>query len=202
MIQQEFKNKPAILIATGPSLTEEVIETVRKYEKDYVIFGCNNAYEVVDFLDIHYACDKKWWDVHQGPLKKKFPHLRTYTQDEMAAEVYNLSLIGGQYRGGLSIDSSKIHFGSNSGFQLLNLALLFGCSKFILVGYNMQKVDGKTHFFGDHPHDLKSNSPYPKFVQAFQTIQAELKPLIVNCTPDSALTMFRFNQLEDELQCV
>ena len=201
MIQQEFKNKPAILIATGPSLTEEVVETVRKYKKDYVIFGCNNAYEVVDFLDIHYACDKKWWDVHNRPLKKEFPNLRTYTQDEAAAKVYNLSHVAGQYKAGLSTDSSKIHFGSNSGYQLLNLAFLFGCNKFILVGYNMQKVSGKAHFFGDHPPDLKSNSPYTKFVQAFNNIQAELKPLIVNCTPDSALTMFRFNQLEDELQC-
>lgn len=199
-IKQRFKNKPAILIATGPSLTEEVVEVIRKYKDDYVIFGCNDTYRLVDFLDIHYACDKKWWDHHGHKFREKFPELESWTQSKESAQKYGLNLVEGEHRPRLSTDPTKIHWGSNSGFQQLNLAFLMGCSKFILVGYNMRR-DGKnkSHFFGDHPGNLKSSSPYPKFIEAFNLIQKEIKPFIVNCTPESALGMFRKNDLEAEL---
>lgn len=199
MIKQEFKNKPAILIATGPSLTEEVVETIRKYKNDYVIFGCNDSYQLVDFLDIHYACDARWWSHHIEQINSLRPGLRSWTQHEETSIQYDLNLISGKYEKGLSLSSDLIHYGSNSGYQLLNLALLFGCNKFILVGYNMRAVQGKSHFFGEHPQKIRSTSPYNKFVEAYRQIQSEFKPHIVNCTPDSALTMFRNNNLEDEL---
>ena len=202
MITQRFKNKPAILIATGPSLNEEVVEVIRKYKDDFVIFGCNDSYKIVDFLDIHYACDLKWWDYHAREVKELRPDLECWTGSETAAKKYGLTYIEGKYVSRLSIDPSIIHWGSNSGYQQLNIAFLMGCSKFILVGYNMKKDSkGKSHFFGDHPKKIRSNSPYPTFVASFNTIQKEIKPYIVNCTPDSALTMFRQNDLEEELKC-
>jgi len=197
MIEQLYKNKKAILIATGPSLTEEVIETIRPYKDDFIIFGCNNSYEVVDFLDFHYACDKLWWDLHYDTFKEKYPELQSWTQAKEYKD--KLTVVEGKSDRGLSLDSSLIHWGSNSGYQLLNIAFLMGCSKFILVGYNMQAVDGKRHYFGEHPGGLSRNSPYNKFVTAFNTIQPEIKELIINCTPNSALTMFKFNELKEEL---
>lgn len=201
IVKQEFKNRPAILIATGPSLTEEVVETIRKYKTNHVVFGCNDAYRRVDFLDIHYACDTKWWKIHAETIKEKCPNLRSITQSTEARDEYGLEWIQGKYNPQLSTRPDTIHYGSNSGYQMLNLAFLFGCNKFILVGYNMKRVDQKAHFFGDHPIEIRSHSPYPTFVAAFNTIQKELRTCIVNCTPNSALTMFRFNKLEDELQC-
>lgn len=194
-----FKDRPAILMATGPSLTSEVIETVRKYKDNFVILGCNDTYSVVDFLDLHYACDYHWWVEHAESYIEKYPNLLPYTQSKEASEKWGFHLVEGRGRKGLSINSNYIHWGNNSGYQLLNLALLAGCSKFILVGYNMQVVDGKRHYFGNHPGKLNTLSPYTKFVRQYNTIQKRLKPYIVNCTPNSALTMFRYNNLEDEL---
>lgn len=197
MIQQQYKNKKAILIATGPSLTEEVIETIRPYKDDFVIFGCNDSYKVVDFLDFHYACDNKWWNLHYDTFKEKYPQLRSWTQAEEYKD--KLTVVKGTSARGLSLNSSLIHWGKNSGYQLLNLAFLMGCSKFILVGYNMQKVDGVMHYFGDHPPGLGKSSPYNSFVQCFNTIQPEIKELIINCTPNSALTMFKQKDLREVL---
>ena len=197
MIQQKYKNKKAILIATGPSLTEEVIETIRPYKDDFVIFGCNDSYKVVDFLDFHYACDNKWWEFHYDTFKEKYPHLQAWTQAKEYQD--KLTIIKGKPAKGLSLDSSLIHWGSNSGYQLLNIAFLMGCSKFILVGYNMQAIKGKKHYFGEHPPGLSKNSPYNKFVAAFNTIQPEIKELIINCTPNSALKMFKQKDLREVL---
>jgi hypothetical protein len=199
-IPQKYKNKKAILIATGPSLTEEVIETIRPYKDDFVIFGCNDTYKVVDFLDFHYACDKLWWDLHADIFREKYPLLEAYTQaEEYRDSQYNLTVIQGLPARGMSLDPSLIHWGKNSGYQLLNIAFLMGCRQFILVGYNMQRVEGQMHYFGDHPPELSRSSPYDSFVSCFNTIQPEIKELIINCTPHSALTMFKYSDLKETL---
>jgi len=199
MVPLKYRNKKAILIATGPSLTEEVIETIRPYKDRFIIFGCNDSYRVVDFLNVHYACDKQWWDKWGENLKETQPRLYSWTQDKNSATKYGVKHTAGKHQRGLSLNSEMIHFGSNSGYQLLNLAFLMGCSKFILVGYNMQVVDNKRHFFGDHPKGLNNSSPYNRFIQAYNTIQQPIKDLVVNCTPNSALDCFKFSILEKEL---
>jgi len=64
----------------------------------------------------------------------------------------------------------------------------------------MQKVGNKKHFFGDHPRPLNSNSPYASFAKNFGTIQPEIKQLVINCTPNSALTCFEKADLEETLE--
>ena len=186
-------------MASGPSLTDEVIETIRPYRDDFVIFGCNDIYKVVDFLDVHYACDTKWWDVWGEDVKERRPNLESWTPCKPSSEKYKINYIKGEHKEKLSISNKKIHYGSNSGYQQLNLAFLMGCSYFILVGYNMQRVSSKSHYFGDHPKTLQRNSPYHRFTDAFKTIQPEIKELIINCTTNSALTMFKYVELEKAL---
>jgi hypothetical protein len=197
-VSLKYRNKPAILMATGPSLTEEVIETIRSYKDKYAIFGCNDTYAVVDYLDEHYACDTAWWNYHGAKVIRKYPN--SWTQCKNSAEKFKLNYIAGRTVRGLSLDSNLIHYGSNSGYQQLNIAFLMGCSKFILVGYNMGVPEGKQkHYFGDHPTGVNRSSTYDKFIKAYNTIQPEIKELIINCTPDSALTTFKYNDLEKEL---
>ena len=200
-IPLKYRNKPAILVATGPSLTEEVVETIRPYKNDFIIFGCNDSYRLVDYLDLHYACDKAWWDLHAKPFREKYPDLEAYTQaEEYRDSEFNLNIVEGKHARSLSTDSSIIHWGSNSGYQLLNIAFLMGCSRFLLVGYNMQKIGGVRHFFGEHPDGLSKNSPYHKFLSAFDSIEEPIRNIVVNCTPDSALTTFRKGNLKEELE--
>ena len=187
-IPLKYRNKPAILIATGPSLTEEVIETIRPY-KD------------VDYLNFHYACDKAWWDAHAKPFREKYPDLEAYTQaEEYKDSEFNLKVVQGKHARSLSTDSSIIHWGNNSGYQLLNIAFLMGCSRFLLVGYNMQKIDGVRHFFGEHPDGFSKNSPYHKFLTAFDSIEEPIRNIVVNCTTHSVLTTFRKGNLKEELE--
>jgi hypothetical protein len=200
MIPLKYKNKSAILFATGPSLTEEVVETIRPYRGKFVMFGCNDAYTIVDFLDEHYACDNNWW-AHRGEhFRELCPTLSSWSQaPESVLEPYNVTHVDGNHKEKLSTNNAYIHYGSNSGFQLLNLAYLMGIRKFLLVGYNMKPSGGKKHFFGDHPAPLNKSSPYTQFVRAFSQIQPEIKDLIINCTPDSALDMFTNKPLKEAL---
>ena len=53
---------------------------------------------------------------------------------------------------GLSLDPDKLVTGHNSGFQALNLAVLAGARRILLLGYDGKAgQDGRTHWSGGHP---------------------------------------------------
>ena len=199
-----YEGRTAVLFATGPSLTEEVVEMIEPFWKDetVVTFGCNDAFRIVPYLDISYACDPPW-------MKHAVQHYHwldhpsvKWTQDKGGAQEHKLNWIGGISKPGLSTAQNLIHFGGNSGYQVLNLAVLYGCSRFILVGYNMSQVGGKRHFFGDHPQPMSRATSYPTFIQSFQSIRGPWRERIINCTPESKLEMFvKADLLETLTQC-
>jgi hypothetical protein len=198
-VPHKYRNKKFVLCATGPSLTPEVVETLRKYKDDHVIFGINDSYRIIDFLDEHYACDERWWAAWGKDFREKYPSLSAWAYGDNAAE-YGVKVIKGFHNSGLSLRQDKLHYGANSGYQALNIAFLMGGRKFILVGYNMGTLAGKNHFFGTHGHGMNNSSPYGLFVQNYNSIQEPIKSLVVNCTENSALKCFRIGNLEEELQ--
>ena len=199
-----YPGEAAVLIATGPGLTEEVVETIRPFHEagKVKVFGCNDAYKLVPFLDVHYACDGGWWNIHKEACFKALPdNCHVWTQDVRTKGNTHINLINGSHKTGLCLDNpAHIHFGSNSGYQQLNIAYHYGIRKFLLVGYNMQIVDQKSHFFGDHPMPLAQTSPYKRFVEQYGTIQDEVKEMVINCTENSALQCFKKGNLKEELE--
>lgn len=181
-------------------MTPEVAEKCR--QSGLPIIAINDAYKLLPSADILYACDEKWWDVHSGCPEffgeKWSCHGSCKHNDKFdCAERYGLNLVQGEDREGFSLDPSRIHYGSNSGFQAINLALHFGAKLIILVGFNM----GGSHFFGDHPKELINNRDYARFIPAFERA-AKLLPKdisIINCTPRSVLRCFPMMELNDAL---
>lgn len=198
MIPKLYPNCQAILAAPGPSLTTEVVNILRDVRDRFVIIGVGDAYKVIDFMDEHYACDGKWWRIHGDKINELYPELHKWCHDEEGAQ-YGARTVEGRGSSGFSEDPKYIHTGQNSGYQALNLAYLWGCTKMILVGYNMQKVGNKTHFFEGREPGLNRNSPYNNFKKNYNNIQPKIKEMIVNCTPNSALTAFKQSTLEQEL---
>lgn len=206
-IERVFEGDTAVLFATGPSLTEAVVDTVLTFRSRSMeplrLFGCNDSYRVVPALDVHYACDAKWWLIHYKELHDYHVTRGLWTQEaQMArAEYPKLHRIAGRSGGGLSTKQDLIHFGNNSGYQLINVAYLFGIKKMILCGYNMSVQDGKRHFFGDHPQGLNRSGNYTGFVSNFNTIKPDnLGIEIINATPASALKAFPKMSLEKALK--
>ena len=197
-IEKLYDGAHAIVAAPGPSLTQEVVETIREVKDKYAIIGVGDAYRRIDFLDEHYACDARWWKVHGKDVNDKFPGLRSWCHDEEGMQ-YGAYKIEGRHKNGFSLNPEFIHFGSNSGYQTLNLCWLWGIRKIILVGFNMQKVGGHTHFFKDRHPTLSISSPYPSFVKKYLTIQSDIRNTIINCTPNSALTAFHKAGLKETL---
>ena len=84
-----------------------------------------------------------------------------------------------------------IHYGDNSGFQATNLAIQFGAEEIWLIGFDM-KVNGKPHFFGEHPLECRKGMTPRSWRAAFETAERMMPEhiSIINATPGSALSCF------------
>jgi hypothetical protein len=169
-----------------------------------------DAYRAIKYADALYGCNPSWWRHHKdcdGFTGEKWTtHHKDCTNNKLdpdpelktgqsLADAFGLNVVEGKEAPGFSLDPGMIHYGSNSGFQAINLAILFGSKRIVLVGFDMRCVNGKGHFFGDHPgKELRQNNDdeYRGFIRFFDTAAKLLPPeiSIINATPESALTSF------------
>jgi hypothetical protein len=103
---------------------------------------------------------------------------------------------------GLSLDPETLVSGRNSGFQALNLAVLAGAKKIILLGFDgAPQDDGREHFHGPHPRPTPS-AAYPLYRQAMSAAENPLIDFgveVINCSPGSRIDSFPKSALEDVL---
>lgn len=189
----------AIVAAPGPSLTPAVAAAC---PGGWPVIAVNDAYRRFPGATVLYACDAAWWEVHGGAADFKGEKWSCHDaggNDKSDAQArWGLNLVLGRHGVGFSTDPAVIHYGSNSGFQAINLAMLWGASAIVLVGFDMTRG----HFFGNHPAPLVNNKDYARFIPEFEAAAARLPAgvRVLNATPGSALTCFPAVDLEDALQ--
>ena len=156
------------------------------------------------WADVLYGCDARWWDAHDGCMdfegERWASHNNTLSSDDKieTADKYGLNLVRGGAEAGFSTDQSLIHYGDNSGFQAVNLAILFGSAYIVLVGFDMRHVSGRSHFFGDHPRGLFQRQEYESFARKFEP--APTGVTIINATLNSALRCYPMMILEEAIE--
>lgn len=138
-----------------------------------------------------YACDRRWWLEHHDAAHARCG-AEFWTANHGASKVFNINFVRAEPGGGLASRRGWIRQGGNSGFQAVGLALLFGASRIILVGYDMQFSGGRKHWHGDHPEAM--GNPLPKkfadWRQRFAELAHATKVPIVNASRETALNCF------------
>lgn len=196
-----FKGEKAFVMATGPSLDDDVIDHIYGLH-GWRYIGISDCYRICPFLDFFYACDDRWWNIHYSSVMYWAGCENGYwcTEQQTQKKYTDLYRISGRSGDGWSTDPALIHYGSNSGYQITNCALHLGVTTMILLGFNMQMVANKKHFFGDHPQGLAQNSSYQSFASAFNMIKpAQYGVDVINATPQSALTAFPKMSLDEAI---
>lgn len=192
----------AFIIATGPSLTWQDCERVKNVAAR--IYTVNDAFRWFPHVDVIYACDEEWWDVHEAATRGRGVR---WTCSDAAAGKYGLRHIPGQHHhsAGVRFDASGqgIVYGGNSGFQALNLAFAHGLRDAVLLGFDMGHDQGRpSHFFGEHPPSIAKPSPYAAWLRHFYAAAPEIRAAgmtVVNATRGGWLDAFPRVQLEDVL---
>lgn len=183
----------AVCIASGPSLTAGDCETVRKWRYSgseeeagaakKIVIVVNTTFEIAPWADILYAMDRNWWEKYFIKGEKRFDGLK-------------LTPISGIKC------AKKISFNhyQNSGVGAVSLAAHLGAARIILLGYDCQKTGGKSHWHGNHPAGLGNAGSIGTWPGMFEKLKKELAGAeIINCTRETALTMFERKELSEAL---
>lgn len=197
-----------VVAASGPSITVEQLEFCRGRAHVLVI---NNTHELAPWADAIYACDAEWWD-HYGPTVRIAERWSMVpkgnpggwslpARQKAAGERWGLKLIPGGPGQGLGLDC--IHYGSNSGYQAINLAFLFGARRIVLLGYDFQNTGGRKHWHPDHPDGMNKNNNFTAWGRKFVPLVADLNQhgvTILNASAQTALAAVPRISLEQALE--
>jgi hypothetical protein len=198
-VERLWPGETVVCLASGPSLTQEDCDYVRGKAR---VIAVNRTIDRAPWADALYCADAKMWKWLDGA--PQFGGLKFGAQDKygrFAVAKWGVTVLTPERREGLSLDPTRLVSGQNSGYQAINLAVLLGASRIVLLGYDMQTgPKGEQHWHEDHP---QSNAPeYSNWAQRFATLVeplAEAGIEVVNCTARTALTCFPCRPLRDAL---
>jgi len=200
VVERVWEGETVVCVGGGPSVTAEAVALARDRAR---VIAINNSYLLAPWADVCYFADGRWWEWHKAkPEFMAFAGQKVTIEGSglMVAdpEVYMLHNFGSS---GISEKQNGLHTGSNSGYQAINLAVLAGAKRVLLLGYDMRFQDGRSHWHGDHPIKVPENN-YRHYAALFGGMVPQLKRLgveVVNCTPESAIAAFRFGAMDKEL---
>lgn len=198
-VPQLFPQETLFLVAGGPSLMRQDLSVL----KGRRVIAINNSYRLLPSADVLWFTDHQWWRWHhQSHEFCKFRGLKVTIAQQLADDPTIKVLHLGPEKG-LSLNPEVICHGSNSGYAALNLAVLLGASRVVLLGYDMQ-VDGRgrKHWHQDHRTEAPADIYETKFLPNFPFLVkplAELGVEVVNATPGSALKVFPMMPLDEVL---
>ena len=206
----EWANETAFLLAGGPSLLGFNAEVLRGAGR---VVTVNDSWRLAPWAAVHYFCDASWYhlqltqnrhstDGHTDFHTHRFEGFwvsGSYAAFDVHPYVRALRLGG---RTGLSDDPAVLRHGSNSGYQAINLAYLYGALRIILLGYDMHVVANRTHWHNEsRPDDfagIMRNTMLPTFETLVEPL-ARAGVEVVNATPGSAISCWPCAALADVL---
>lgn len=206
IVEKLWPGSTVVCMASGPSLTPEDVAYVRGKAR---VIVTNRTYQMAPWADVHYGADAKFWKwmangdmgMKDGPEQlRTFAGLR-YSLEREAAK-FGVSILQFTGESGLELRPFALRTGANSGYQAINLAVLLGAVRIILLGYDMHDgPHGKTHWHS--PYKYPSRHQYAKYLRLFPTLVEPLNAAgveVVNCTPGSSIHCFPKKSLRDVLQ--
>lgn len=205
LTQKAWVARPAVVIASGPSLTAEDCELVRQARAaDLVrVVSVSNAWKyTAAWADQFYAADRRYWKAYMAAMVKAgCTKDRMVTRCNVTAAAEKIRRIRAHNKTG--IGTYELHTGGNSGFMGLNLAFVYGARRILLLGFDMQDgPKGQKHFDGAHPLPLVQAMPFKDWINKFTLAAPDLAKrgaTVINCSRVSALTCFLKRDLASEL---
>lgn len=167
-------------IASGPSLCEDDCLTVQV--SGIKSIAVNSSWQMARFCDVIYAGDYDWWKENIEDID--IPAER-WTCSERSADVYGLN-------------HHRKRGAYNTGLRAVELAIEFGASRIILLGYDGTVKHG-THWHGDHKNTKNPDEDRCiKWRQQFASMNRKGAE-IINCSVGSAINCFPKARIEDVL---
>lgn len=201
-----------IIIASGPSITPEDIEVVKRWRHEWRAVGrfvivVNNMFRVVPWADFHVSCDQEWFEHYSEELFRIFRG-EIITTHEMVrrqwrSRVQYFEAVPGCKISNRSDQVASGANGANSGFQAIGIATAMMATKITLLGFDHQHTRGKPHCHEDHPGIMR-NAVWPdKWVEVMNQLAPQLEAMgvvVKNASRETALKCFERVELAECLK--
>lgn len=201
VVPPEWTGETAFLLGCGPSLARTPLQELPRHGR---VIAINDAFLRLPSADVLYFCDRAWWKRHSHLVHERFTGRWIVTLRDEYPGVKTLRCTGEL---GLEEDPGALRHGSNSGYQAINLAFHFGATRIVLLGYDMQVVDGWRMHHAPRSWDRTTPEAFQrvllqKMLPKFQSLVAPLREAgveVLNATPGSRLTLWPRVALEEVL---
>lgn len=167
-----------VLLAPGPSMGQEVADSVRGQYVGVV----TSAYTLAPWADFLAANDGRWW--MKNPEARDFRGRKFSANDIFGVEKLPVP--------------KGINASTNSGVLALECAKHLGATRILLLGFDMSG----THFFGPYRNGLSNTAKDRRIIhhRQFNAWREKNPDLdVVNCAPGSALKAFPMMPLDAAL---
>jgi hypothetical protein len=184
--KNRWYGETVFVLASGPSLTLEDVELVRKTGGFTIV--TNTTFQIAPFADVLFFHDLRWWNKYRGEL------------DSFKGEMVTISSVSDPRVTRLS--KPVLNAYGNSGCGAISLAVLAGAAKVILLGVDAQYDKNKRHWHGDHPKELGNARSVNKWPAQFAKVAQHAKDnscVVLNASRKTKLQCFERVQLEDVL---
>jgi len=193
-------NDTVFIIGGGPSLAGVDLQ---RLQGKGVLLAVNEAYNKIPYCNALFTCDRLWFR-HNVKTFDSRPDVLKFVAlpKDMVIPEFSGTLLERSREDGLSYDPSSIRINGNSGFGALNLAVLAGAKRIVLLGFDLKPTASVTHWHGGYIWFDKRNETgmYPRWIRAFETVSKELYDMgvnVLNINKDSAIRCFDFIDFED-----
>lgn len=177
-----------VVMASGPSLTAEDAAAVKHLPR----IVTNATFKIAPDAEIVYGSDAQFWHAYPDAIrctgsKVCIEQVRGVAPNVPPGVVYLRN--GGP--SGVSDDPGSIKTGSNSGYAAVQIAVLSGASRILLLGLDLYG----THWHGTHPKPLSNplEFTFRRWVKSFNQLAPALTARnieVLNCSQSSALNCF------------
>jgi hypothetical protein len=195
---QDWRGECVAIVASGPSTSKAAVEALR--DRIHVIAIKQNV-ELAPWAEVVYGCDAPWWIWRKG-----LPEYRgiKITQARLAKSRYSdLVCVEVKHVDKLLVDEPGIiGSGGNSGFQALNLAVQFGATGIMLIGFDYHDKGG-VHWYGRNQAQGMNNPGevnFSRWRRALAAIVSELEARgidVVNASNGSSITCLRKRGIDE-----
>lgn len=224
-VPREWSGETAFILGGGPSIGS--VDVSRLPGR---IIAVNNSWELRRDADVLYFCDADWWERKANSRfnkRPKSPDLDSYPtnaatirehfkgkyivtiSDARGPELRRLRILPRQGLNPQALSTKPDHlaFGSNGGYQAMNLAALFGAARIVLLGFDLRvekDAAGKivrTHWHQGHGHppgvqDAKLTGMRKHFARLVEPLKAAGVE-VINASVGSALTCWPMRTIEE-----
>jgi hypothetical protein len=184
-----WAGRTVVCLASGPSLTAEDCEAVR--QSGHLSIAVNTTFRIAPFANVLFAHDPEWWKEYREEVRQTF-----------AGELVSSSRYSTRYDVPSIYAKPWFKPVQNSGAGAVSLAVSAGAATVLMLGYDCQQTDGKTHWHGDHPPSLSNAKTMGSWPEKFAAIAKHAKRQGVrvwNCSRQTELTCFERGDLAELL---